>query len=194
MHETNSTDEIAELLYTSYGHALSGTIAIDGRDGVGKTTVAGALQKAIGGTVISLDDFVPNNCGGYVPYLKTVELRAALETSSRPHIVEGVCVLAALQRVSYEPNVLIYIKRLANYGYWHDENTCDPTEPVEELIARLNAEIASFARLDAELSGEPLLEGEKPRLTPLREEIIRYHALYRPSRRATIIFLMVEDD
>ena len=189
MHETSNPDEIAELLRTSYTHALSGTIAIDGTDGVGKTTLAVALQNSLGGTLVSLDDFVLEKHGGYVPYLKTVELKAVLETINRPIIVEGVCVLSALERVFHERNVLIYVKRLASYGYWHDEDVCDPTEPVEELIARRAEEVGSFARLDAELSGEPLPEDKKPRLTPLREEIIRYHARYRPSRYADIIFL-----
>ncbi|MBI4588728.1 MAG: hypothetical protein HY725_07800 [Candidatus Rokubacteria bacterium] len=189
MDETRSPDEIPELLRASYAHALSGTIAIDGTDGAGKTTLAVALQAAVGGTVVSLDGFVPENRGGYVPYLRTAELKAALETSSQPCIVEGICVLAALARVSHKPDVLIYVKRLASYGYWHDEVTCDPTEPVDELVSRLAEEVALLARFDAERSGEPLPEGEKPGLTPLREEVIRYHALYRPSRRADIIFL-----
>lgn len=189
MHETSNPDEIAEWLRNSYTHALSGTIAIDGTDGVGKTTLAVVLQNTLGGTLVSLDDFVLENHGGYVPYLKTVELKAALETINRPIIVEGVCVLSALERVSHERNALIYVKRLVSYGYWLDEDVCDPTEPVEELIARRAEEVGSFARLDAELSAEPLPEDEKPRLTALREEIIRYHARYRPSRYADIIFL-----
>ena len=193
MHETRSPDELAELLRKSYAHTLSGTIAIDGRDGVGKTTLAVALQAAVGGTVISLDDFVLENCGGYVPHLKIAELKAALERSRRPCIVDGVCILAALERVSHRHDVLIYVKRLQSYGYWHDEARCDPTEPVDELIGHLAEEVAAVARFDAEQSGETVPEEEKPALTPLHEEIIRYHARYRPSRRAEIIFMRMED-
>lgn len=189
MHEANSPDEIAELLRTSYTHALSGTIAIDGTDGVGKTTLAVALQKTVGGTLVSLDDFVLENHGGFVRYLKTVELKAVLATINCPIIVEGICMLSALERVCHERNVLIYVKRLMSSGYWHDEEMCDPTEPVEELIARRAQEVGSYPRLDAELPRERLPEDDKPRLTPLREEIIRYHARYRPSRDADIIFL-----
>lgn len=193
MHETRSRDEMVELLRRFYGHALSGLIAIDGKDGVGKTPLAVGLQEVLGGLVVSLDDFVQENCGGYVPYLRVAELRTALQTGSRPCIVEGVCVLAALEHVSYAPDVLIYVKRLGSYRYWHDEDTCDPTEPVEELIARLANEVAEVARFDAEQSDETILEDEKPSLTPLREEIIRYHARYRPSRRADITFVSTED-
>ena len=177
------------MLRTSYTNGLSGIIAIDGTDGVGKTTLAVALQETFGGTLVSLDNFVLENQGGYVPYLKTAELKNVLGATNRPIIVEGVCVLSALERIYHERNVLIYVKRLVGYGYWHDEDVCDPTEPIEELIARRAEEVGSFARLDAQLSGESLSEDEKPRLTPLREENIRYHERYRPSRHADIIFL-----
>lgn len=193
MHEASNRDETVELLRRSYTDALSGLIAIDGTDGVGKTPLALGLQEVLGGVVISLDDFVQERCGGYVPYRRMGELRTALQTRSCPCIVEGVCVLAALARVSQAPDVLIYVKRLGSYGYWHDNDTCDPTEPVEELIARLAREVASLARFDAEESGDAISEDEMLSLTPLREEIIRYHARYRPSRRADITFVNLED-
>ncbi len=101
--------------------------------------------------------------------------------------------MAALERVSQAPDVLIYVKRLGSYGYWHDNDTCDPTEPVEELIARLAREVASLPRFDAEESGDAISEDEMLSLTPLLEEIIRYHARYRPSRRADITFVNLED-
>lgn len=193
MHEARTRDELVEVLRGYYGDALSGLIAIDGTDGAGKTALALGLQEVLGGVVISLDDFVQDNCGGYVPYLKMAELRTALQTPGRPCIVEGVCVLAALERVSHAPDVFIYVKRLGSYGYWHDEDTCDPTEPVEELIARRAKEVAQLARFDPEHSDEATSEDEKPSLTPLREEIIRYHARHRPSRRADVTFLSIED-
>ena len=193
MHEIHSPDELAELLLKSYTHALSCTIAIDGKDGVGKTPLAVALQAAVGGTVISLDNFVEDVRYGYIPYLRTAELKSALDRADRPRIVEGVCVLAAMARISHTADVLIYVKRVASDGYWHDQETCEPTEPIEDLIERIAKEVAIVARFDPELSDEAYREDEKPALTPLREEIIRYHGLYRPSRRAEIIFLNTEE-
>ncbi len=193
VHKASSPEEIARLLRTSYAPAVTGTVAIDGTDGVGKTALAMAVQRVIGGTVISLDDFVEENRGGYIPYLRAAELRSALDKADRPCIVEGVCVLAALDRISHIPDVLIYVERLASYGYWHDEETCDPTEPVEELIERLAKQVAMLARFDPEVSDDVSLGDETPALTPLREEIIRYHDLYRPSHRAEIIFMNTDE-
>jgi len=99
MHETRNPDEVAQLIRASYAPALSGTIAIDGRDGAGKTSLAIVLQNRLGGTLVSLDDYLVENRGGYVPNLKTGELKATLATAIRPIIIEGVCILAALERV-----------------------------------------------------------------------------------------------
>jgi hypothetical protein len=49
MHETSSPNEIAELFRTSYTHALSGTVAIDGIDGVGKTGLAATSRRLSAG-------------------------------------------------------------------------------------------------------------------------------------------------
>ncbi len=193
MHEADNIDELAELLHQSFPQTLTGIIAIDGYDGVGKTTIATALQARVGGTVVSLDDFVMVNQGGYIPYLKTAELKAALKTAPRPYIVEGVCVLGALERVAVHPDLLVYVKRVDKDGYWYDKDTCDPSEPVDELIARRAQEVAALDCFDREPSGEPSSQDDRPGLTPLREEIIRYHASHRPSRRAEIVFLRRRD-
>jgi len=193
MHEASTAEGLADVIQRFFSHALAGTVAIDGSDGVGKTTLATDLQAIIGGTVVSLDDFVVENQGGYVPYLKTKELSGELANGRRPLIVEGICVLAALERVVVQSNVLVYVKRVDEEGYWYDEETCDPSEPVDELIARLAQEVAALDRFHREQSGEPPLEEDAPKLTPLREEIIRYHATYRPSSRAAIIFMRRQD-
>lgn len=193
MHEADNPDELAEQLHQSFPQTLTGIIAIDGYDGVGKTTLATALQARVGGTVVSLDDLIMKNQGGYVPYLKTAELKAALKTAPRPCIVEGVCVLGVFERITVRHDLLVYVKRVDKNGYWYDKDTCDPSGPVDELIARRAEEVTALDRLDQELSGEPSSQDDRPGLTPLREEIIRYHASYRPSRQAEIVFLRRED-
>lgn len=192
MHEVSTVDELAELLRCEFPFSLTGTIAMDGNDGVGKTTLAVALRRLIGGTVISVDDYVAKNQGMYVPFLRAFELRAAIEGACAPRIVEGVCLVSALEKAGHDPDVLIYVRRVTTDGFWHDQDTCDPDEPVDNLIARLSADRAAFARLDAERSGRPLPAPGTVALPPLREEIIRYHANVRPSRRAHILVSIAE--
>ena len=147
------------------------------------------LQAAVGGTVVSLDDFVSKNRGGYVPHLKTDKLVAVSTKAHRPLIVEGVCVLAVLQRVQLEPDLLVYVKRVDEDGYWYDESICDPSELVDDLVARLAWEVAEVDRFARERSGEGSRAESTPKLTPLREEVIRYHATHRPSHKASIAFM-----
>ncbi len=192
MHEVNTVSALAELLHCQFPASLTGTIAMDGNDGVGKTTLANALRRLIGGTVISVDDYVAENQGAYVPSLRALELRAALERACAPRIVEGVCLVNVLEKAGHDPDILIYIRQVTTDGFWHDQDTCDPDELVDELIARLSARMAAFARLDAERSGRPLPNPGTAALTPLREEIIRYHADVRPSRRAHILISITE--
>jgi hypothetical protein len=187
MHEVNTVRELVELLSSSYATAV--LIGIDGTDGAGKTTLAKELGQSMGATVVSLDDFVPKDSGSYVPHLRTDDLRETLCSAGRPVIVEGVCLLAALEALSLGPDLLIYVKRISDDGYWYDHDVCDPQEDEETLIARLSQQADAFAKVAAQLSGEPDPEGGDLGLTPRHEEIVRYHCKYRPSRKAQIAFL-----
>jgi hypothetical protein len=187
MHEARTASEVAGLLSAAYGGAA--VIGIDGTDGVGKTTLANELGEVIGVPVVSLDDFVAKNQGSYVPHLQISDLRETLASAGRPVIVDGVCLLAALERLSLQADVIVYVKRMAEWGHWYDEDACDPEEDEETLIARLSREAAAFANHDAQLSGEAAPAEGETALAPIRDEIIRYHCQYRPSRRAQITFL-----
>src|SRR4029077_13096818 len=146
--------------------ALSGIIAIDGRDGAGKSCLAKRLCNLIGGDVVSLDCFLQQkNQGAYVRYLDLAAIKAAIERCATPKIIEGDCVLEVLNSIVYKWDVLIYVKEIYFGYYWKDEDILDSTEPIEKLIGAL-----------ASRGG-------------LKEEVIRYHDKYRPSRQAKIIFL-----
>lgn len=190
MYKANNVDEIADLIKSTF--ATAGIIGIDGNDGVGKSTLAKELGEVIGAAVFSIDDFVANNLGSYIPNLRAKELQAAVSSASRPLIVEGVCLLNALEVADLKPDLLIYLKRMSNYGHWYDQDECDPVEEEDALIQRLSNLALEFSRLDASLSGKPEDEVRASGLTPLREEIIRYHSRFRPSRNAHIALLRTD--
>jgi hypothetical protein len=192
MHEITSADELAAILQRDFASDLQGVIAIDGRDDVGKSTLAADLCERIGGAVISVDDYIEEAQGVYLPALRVSDLRSALVEVAPPRIVEGVCLRDVLQAIDCNSAVHIYVRRVIVGGYWRHKVICDPAEPVEEIIAREDASLRQFAEDAARISGEEPPAPELIRLTPLREEIIRYHARMVPFRAADIVVSLAE--
>ena len=183
-YQVESPQALVAHLPSSFPAAV--TIAVDGVDGAGKTRLGRALHQALRGTLLSLDDFIHQNQGTYIPHLKVGELGTALTAAQRPVILEGICMLAALDVLRVSPDLLIYVKRLDRFGEWEDEETCDATEPPEVIIQREGARAKPFS----EALGAPALAEGESGLSPLREEVIRYHCTYQPARRAQIVYVI----
>jgi hypothetical protein len=146
--------------------ANAGLIGIDGIDGSGKTTLSKKLSDELGYTHINLDDYVDRNCGTFVEHIRYDELLSSIHSTQSPVILEGVCLLAVLEKLQRKADLLIYVRRITDYGSWREEDNCDIVGDVDELI------------LDANACDIP----------PLVEELIRYHHRYAPHRRADIIY------
>lgn len=99
MYEATCADELATILQSVFASELQGVIAIDGNDGVGKSTLAAHLRERIGGTVISVDDYIEEALGVYVPALSVNRIRRALADAASPRLVEGVCLHDVLKAI-----------------------------------------------------------------------------------------------
>lgn len=172
MYEANSPAEAASLLRSSCARL----VAVDGAHGSGKSHLAGELGALLEMEVVHLDDFVARNQREYVQHIDFSSVSAALAVGGAL-IVEGICVLQILDRLGMEPDAFVYVKRVA-HGYWLDEDHFDPQMPIEDHLAGIRESIRPLAEMLGE-SGE----------LGLAEEVIRYHAEYRPHERATIVFL-----
>jgi hypothetical protein len=182
-YEVDSPQALVAHLRSAFPAAA--TIAIDGIHGAGKSTLARALHQALGGTLLSLDDFLHQNQGSFLAHLKVSELSDTLTASRVPVVLEGICMLAALDRLRVTPDLLIYVKRIDRYGEWEEKDTGDPTESAETIIRQEAARARPF--LDALGESHPA-EGDSG-LDSLREEVIRYHCDLQPFRRAEIVYL-----
>jgi len=148
-------------------------IGIDGIDGAGKSTLAREISGALGLPCISLDSFLEKKKDGYVEHIDYPKLKATLE-KLEGYVVEGVCLYQVLGRIQLAPSANIYIKRM-QHGFWSDEDELDSSKPVDAVLAR-QRQIASL------MSSEPVSN------LGLAEEIIRYHAEFRPHDHADVIY------
>lgn len=154
-----------------------GRVGIDGTNGSGKTTLAKELSSSLGYPLLSLDNFLEKNQGGFVEHLKYSELIAEIG-SLKSFIVEGVCLLEVLRRLKREVDLLVYIKR-QQHGLWADERECEIEGDVEGFIEKEREIVKRLSRLEG--------SSEKAGTFGLGEEIIRYHASHRPQHKANAI-------
>ena len=107
--QVTSTNELASRLR----RLPRGLFAIDGYHGAGKSTVARDVAALLGIQCIHLDEFLVEDQGAFLDFLRYPELSVALRP--RPVIVEGVCLLAVLDRLHIKPDTLVYVQGLEPY-------------------------------------------------------------------------------
>lgn len=156
-------------------------IGIDGMNGSGKTHLVGKLAPLLGAKVISLDHYLNKEQGSYVQHIRCEEVRAAVEASASPILIEGTCLRAVADRCGIIVRDHVYVRRLsANSLLWHEEDICLGETPVDELKHK-ERELRVLA---AEWSGHPEDVGD----AGLSEELIDYHAHWKPVQHADVIF------
>lgn len=174
MYEFSDIDDlVSHVRGTGYRR-----VGIDGVNGVGKSTLAKELSKRLGCRLLSLDEFLEKNQGGFVEHLKYSELSAEIR-SLKSFVIEGVCLLEVLHRLKSEIELLVYIKK-QQHGLWADERECEIEGDVEEFIGKERELVKQLSRLEG--------SSEETETLGLGEEIIRYHARHRPHNKANAIF------
>ena len=174
MEEFFDAGELAVYL----GHKGYLRIGIDGIDGVGKTTLANVLSQQLGYPAIHLDSNLEKNQGGFIDHLDYAGLKSAMEQNERL-IVEGVCLMEVLQRVGVAVDALVYVMR-QSHGLWADERELNIEGDVEEFIQGEIELVRRFLQIEG-------ADGEVKDLG-LSEEIIRYHAAFKPHENANAIY------
>jgi len=154
-------------------------IGIDGVDGAGKSTLAKTLGKELNLSVISLDTSLIEDQKSYVANIKYDELSEKIKKIDGPFIIEGVCLLDVLEKLSIKSIYLIYVKVLNERSEWIDEEEFNSMLVVEEVIKAIEYNVKIVAKH---------LYGEEKGLTPFRKEVIRYHHRKKPFIIADSIF------
>jgi hypothetical protein len=181
-----SEEELFTLLNNLMPRGRRVCIGVDGLDGIGKSTLARAMAKRLGGSVISLDDYLNKKQNRYVQHIRCNEVDAAIATSPSPILIEGVCLLAVARRCDFDLDMLVYVRRLSrNTGIWHDQEWCMAERPAAELKKEEQELRNIFAEEADDLAEKDL---------GLRGELIDYHAEWKPVHRADLVFDVVRDD
>ena len=171
MIEASTADAVIDVLRA----ANFRRVGVDGIDGSGKSTLAKTVAAKLGRRLFCLDDYLERDRGGFLEFLdyKRLQADAASETG---YVVEGVCLLHALDRAKLKIDALVYVKR-RHLGLWADEQELDLSEPLEEFLENQR-------RLTAMVAGET----EEITDLGLAEEVIRYHYVARPHNSAHIVY------
>lgn len=129
-------DEAAQKLAPLLEDLPPKVVAIDGRSGAGKTTLARFLAWYFNSSLVELDLFLTE--GGLVRRASDVEriVRFRLEFR-RPVFVEGLLVLDLLDSIGIKPDYTIYVRNVAR------PNGCGFASESEEYENR-RAILASF--------------------------------------------------
>ncbi len=183
MQKTSDSGELVDKVRL----ANVNLIGIDGIDGSGKTTLSIKIAEELGYTHIKLDDYVSENCGTFIEHIRYDELRSLVHNTHELIILEGVCLLAVLDRLQRKADLLIYVRRISDYGLWYDEYFCDIRGDVDELILKEKESLRKFCEAEAHMKGKTF-DPNTCNFPPLKEEIIRYHYNFTPHRRANIIY------
>lgn len=144
--------------------ALGGClIGIDGFSGTGKTTLAFELAHHLNGIRLGLDSYVskekPADC--YVGLLRIDHLRRDLGNLLDRFafvVLDGVCLLKALESIRITPKLLVYVKKHSPQGLWHDGLH------LENFLAGACAD------------------------SWLAESVYRYHQAYQPHTKAAVYY------
>jgi hypothetical protein len=162
-------------------------IGIDGMNGVGKTCLACELAPLLGGTVISLDDHLDKKRGAYAACIRCHEVTAAIEAINGRIVIEGICLRAVAERCGFTIDVHIYVRWVsAQFGLWHDAEICLGETAVDELKQRGR----EYRRWGAVIDGEDAEQAEED-AEQFHDELIDYHARWRPVQSADAIFTIV---
>jgi hypothetical protein len=167
-------------------NGYNGLLAIDGVDGLGKSTIAKLLSEAICVGVVSLDDFIIKNTGEYVNSIEA-SLKSAITCLKGQGVIEGVCIMEALKKIQIYDYKTVYLKRM-HHGIWVDEKNFTSEFGAEAAIQKEVSDLHKFEAFFAARGNREMNPREEIKLPALTCEIIRYHHNFQPHKNADFIY------
>lgn len=85
-------------------------IGIDGDNGAGKSSLAREINDALGGTIVSVDDFLLGNGQPYLSQVDFARLSTTLDAAAVPIIIEGVLLQDVFHRLGVSADYIVFAR------------------------------------------------------------------------------------
>ena len=190
--KVKSIDEIEKEIFEKLA-GIEGQpiiISIDGKDGSGKSHLALCLCCR-NENFIYFDLDTHYWSSKKLPYVENIDYEM-LQNNIRNTfsdkeivVIEGVCTLSILEKLSLNPKIAIYIKKLNDSGWWIDGKEFNYELDLEEVLENRR----EVSRKWSELEGLDQNRAVKSVTdTDISYDIIRYHFRHKPDKKADIIY------
>ncbi len=190
--KVKSIDEIEKEIFKKLA-GIEGQpiiISIDGKDGSGKSHLALCLCFR-NENFIYFDLDTHYWSSKKLPYVENIDyemlknnIRNTL-SDKEIVVIEGVCTLSILEKLSLNPKIAIYIKKLNDSGWWIDGKEFNYELDLEEVLENKR----EVSRKWSELEGlDQNRDVKSVTDTDISYDIIRYHFRHKPDKNADIIY------
>ncbi|MDO8569834.1 MAG: hypothetical protein Q7R89_03655 [bacterium] len=159
-------------------------IAIDGEDGVGKTTnISPMVASALNASAFSTDDYLDKKKDGYVTFVDYEKLKQEIikVKKSRPIIIEGMMTLLILEKLELIPDYFIYVCSQMWYDEWLGDNG-NYSKSFEEIVSETEKRVS--------IVNEVITPTSKWTLRGFRKEVYQYTYDRRPFEKAQAVLIV----
>ena len=197
--KVKSIDETEKEIFEKFA-GLEGQpdiISIDGKDGSGKSHLALCLCCR-NENFIYFDLDTHYWSSNKLPYVENIDyemlknnIRNTL-SDEQIVVIDGVCTLSILEKLSLNPKITIYIKKLDDSGWWIDGKDFNYDLDLEELLANKREASRKWTQpeqFDQNKDVEPLTDT----VDDISYDIIRYHFRHKPDKNADIIYERISE-
>ena len=190
--KVKSIDEIEKEIFKKLAgiEGQPNIISIDGKDGSGKTHLALCLCCR-NENFIYFDLDTHYWSSKKLPYVENIDyemlknnIRNTL-SDKEIVVIDGVCTLSILEKLSLNPKIAIYIKKIDNLGWWIDGKEFNYDLDLEKVLENKREVSRKWSELEGFNQNRDVKSVTD---TDISYDIIRYHFRQKPDKNADIIY------
>jgi hypothetical protein len=193
--KVKSIDEIEKEIFKKLAgiEGQPSIISIDGKDGSCKSHLALCLCCR-NENFIYFDLDTHYWSSKRLPYVENIDyemlknnIRNTL-SDNEIVVIDGVCTLSILEKLSLNPTIAIYIKKLNDSGWWIDGKEFNYALDLEEVLENKRKVSLKWSELEG---FDQNTEIKSVTDIDISYDIIRYHFRHKPDKNADIIYKLI---